>query len=105
MSTHYHEIYSLSDIGKSELPEHLASIKPHVKDWDSLIEGYNTALSGAERCQLKGIRGILDGYLEVSFAAPEHITESERTVFSRFWKAFDEEIIKTLAAHCKCNLH
>jgi hypothetical protein len=58
MGSSYSEAYRTSDIGKSELPPHLAAIKPHITEpgkWDSLIEGYNNAIAAAEKCQFKGV--------------------------------------------------
>jgi hypothetical protein len=106
--TIYSQAYSLEDVGKSELPSHLAGIRPYIEkreDWDMLIEGYNAAISGAERCQMKGMKGMLDGYLEVSFACPEKIPNEAKPRFYEFWKRFDDEVILALKQHCNCNLH
>jgi hypothetical protein len=87
----------------------LAAIKPHITEpgkWDSLIEGYNNAIAAAEKCQFKGMRGILDGYLEVAEAMPEvPVPDPNPAIWQRFWGTFDDEILFALAKHCNCNLH
>jgi len=100
----YGEVYNLSEAGHSELPAQLENIKKHVKalgKWDELVEGYNTAIAGATACHLTGIKGILDGYIEVSYAT-DGLPESARPAYEDLIKHLDQEIAIAVARNCGC---
>ena len=70
-----------------------------------LEDAYNTAVSGAKSCQLKGTKGIIDGYLAVSDAVPQEMTPKAQEVFAEFWDVLDDEILKALSKNCGAELH
>jgi len=66
---------------------------------------YDTAIAGAKNCQLKGTQGVIDGYLGVSDAVPEHMTEKAQEAFGEFWDRFDDEVLRALRKNCGAELH
>jgi hypothetical protein len=85
----------------------LEIVRPLLDDEQmrKLEDAYNTAVSGAQNCQLKGTKGIIDGYLAVSEAVPEQMTPKAQEVFAEFWDVLDDEILNALAKHCGAELH
>lgn len=114
------EVYSLSEMGKADLPPALARIKKVLEpaNWDHLIEHWNFTIQSAETCEVT--KGLLTNYIGVheDLFGPTMMSCMRKSnpgcplgsiadyleAVDAVYQALDKEIVLALGKNCQCKV-